>query len=136
MGYSWGGRAAFLAAARRGLGAAVSYYGTGIYLKNFGSNLALPALGEEIPTLRTPWLGLFGDHDPLSPRAELDALEAALPRAPVFTEMVRYPAGHAFDVDLGPAAPPGFPPPNPEVTAAAWARCRGWLDTYIGAPPA
>jgi carboxymethylenebutenolidase len=132
VGYSWGGRAAFLAAARRGLGAAVSYYGTGIYFKNFGSNLALPALGEDIPTLRTPWLGLFGEHDPLSPPAELDALEAALPQAPVATELVRYPAGHAFDVDMGPAAPPGFPPPNPEVTAAAWARCLGWLDTHIG----
>lgn len=135
VGYSWGGRAAFLAAARRHLGAAVSYYGTGIYFKNFGSNAALPALGEDIPTLRTPWLGLFGEHDPLSPPAELDALAAALPRAPVATELVRYPAGHAFDVDMGPAAPPGFPPPNPEVTAAAWARFLGWLDTHIGGSP-
>jgi carboxymethylenebutenolidase len=131
VGYSWGGRAAFLAAARRGLGAAVTYYGNGIYVKSFGANLALPALGGEIPTLRTPWLGLYGEHDPMAPPAELDAIEAALPRAPVAAELARYPAGHAFDVDMDPATPPGFAPPNPEVAAAAWARCRGWLDAHL-----
>jgi carboxymethylenebutenolidase len=132
IGYSWGGRAAFLAAARRSLGAAVTYYGNGIYVKSFGANPALLALGGDIPTLRTPWLGLYGEHDPMAPPAELDALEAALPRAPVAAELARYPAGHEFDVDMGPARPPGFAPPNPEVAAAAWARCLGWLDAHLG----
>ena len=62
-GWCMGGSVAFLAAAYWELGAAVSFYGGGITQGRFG----MPPLIDLAPTLQTPWLGLFGDHDAVDP---------------------------------------------------------------------
>ena len=59
-----------------------------------------PLIGEA-PTLRTPWLGLFGDEDAGIPVEDVEALREALTAAPVATEIVRYPgAEHGFHCDV------------------------------------
>ena len=80
VGFCWGGRATFLAAARRVLGAAVGFYGGGIASKG---RLPFPALIDEAATLKTPWLGLFGDQDSGIPVEDVEKLRGALGAAPV-----------------------------------------------------
>lgn len=129
VGFSYGGRAAFLVAGKRAVGAAVSWYGPGIPRKNFEDNPGLPALADLIPTLRAPWLGIFGDSDGLTPPEESDELERLLPAAPVPAEVVRYTGvGHAFDVEH-----PGTPRPPAERAAAEDARGRtlAWLQAHL-----
>src|SRR3954451_4596184 len=58
VGFCFGGRATFLAAVRRSLGAAVGFYGGGIVTGRFPQ---FPPLVDEASSLQTPWLGLFGD---------------------------------------------------------------------------
>jgi len=123
VGFCFGGRATFLVAARRALGAAVGFYGGGIV--NAGV-LPFPALVDEVPTLQTPWLGLFGDEDSSIPVADVETLRAALVDAPVAAEVVRYPgARHGFHCDR---RPDDF---HPEAAADAWARTLTWLDAHL-----
>src|SRR4051812_39341453 len=88
VGFCFGGRVAFLVAARRKLGAAVTFYGGGIVS---GSPLGFPALIDEAATLQTPWLGLFGDRDQGIPVEGVEELRGLVGGAPVATEVVRYP---------------------------------------------
>ncbi|HEU5301104.1 MAG TPA: dienelactone hydrolase family protein [Acidimicrobiia bacterium] len=123
VGFCFGGRATFLVAARRALGAAVGFYGGGIV--NAGV-LPFPALIGEVPSLQAPWLGLFGDEDSSIPVADVEALRAALADAPVAAEVVRYPgARHGFHCDQ---RPDDF---HPEAAADAWARTLTWLDVHL-----
>ena len=39
--------------------------------------LPFPALVDDVPTMRTPWLGMYGAEDHGIPADEVDALEAA-----------------------------------------------------------
>ncbi len=97
VGFCFGGRATFLLAARRDLGAAVGFYGGGIVS---GDSTRFPPLVGESDRLRTPWLGLFGERDPSIPLEDVETLERALEDAPVTTQIVRYPeAGHGFHCD-------------------------------------
>jgi carboxymethylenebutenolidase len=122
VGFCFGGRATFLVAARRALGAAVGFYGGGIVSKG-----ALPyaALIDEVPTLRTPWLGLFGDQDASIPVEDVERLRDALRAAPVPTEVIRYPdAGHGFHCDVR--------ADYHEASARdAWARTLAWFDAHL-----
>src|SRR4051812_41507254 len=59
VGFCMGGSVAGLAAARRRLGAAVSFYGGGVAEGRFG----MPPLVELAPEFVTPWLGLYGEQD-------------------------------------------------------------------------
>jgi len=116
LGFSYGGRAAYLIATEHALGGAVTYYGNGIHRESFEGNAEIPALAGKVKSLRTPWLGLYGDEDFLLGEGELDEWQAQLPDAPVAAELVRYPAaGHAFDVDQ----PFGPGMPSPYVAEAA-----------------
>src|ERR1700730_6367985 len=56
VGFCMGGTVALIADAERQVGAAVTFYGGGVKEGRFG----FPALVEEAPKLRAPWLGLFG----------------------------------------------------------------------------
>jgi len=96
VGFCMGGTVAFLAAVRRRLGAAVTFYGGGVGTGRFG----LPPLVELAPALQTPWLGLYGDRDQSIPVADVEALRAGAAGAAVETAVVRYPdAGHGFHCD-------------------------------------
>jgi carboxymethylenebutenolidase len=123
VGFCFGGRVAFLAAARRRFGAAVSFYGGGLVTPRFPQ---FPALVGESVTLPTPWLGLFGDEDGSIPVEDVETLRAALVDAPVPTEIVRYPgAEHGFFCDERPAF-------NAEASEDAWPRTLDWFERHLG----
>lgn len=122
VGFCFGGRVTFLAAARRGFGAAVGFYGGGLVTPRFPQ---FPGLVGEAPTLQTPWLGLFGDEDGSIPVEDVETLRAALGAAPVPTEVVRYPdSEHAFFNDVRPSY-------NAVASADAWVRTLDWFDRHL-----
>jgi carboxymethylenebutenolidase len=93
IGFCMGGTIAFHAGAEYALGAAVTFYGGGIAQGRFG----LPAMAETAPSLKTAWIGNFGDADQSIPVAEVEQLREAAAKAGVDTEVNRYPeADHGF----------------------------------------
>lgn len=122
VGFCFGGRATFLVALRRRLGAAVGFYGGGIVTSRFQQ---FPALVDEAAELRTPWLGLFGDEDASIPVDDVQRLRAALGGTTVDTEVVRYPgAKHGFHCD----ARADF---HPKAAADAWGRTLDWFSRHL-----
>jgi len=127
VGFCMGGSVTFLAAARRALGAAVTFYGGGVGEGRFG----MPPLVEMAPGLETPWLGLFGDADQGIPVEQVEALRAAAATAPVPTEIVRYAgAGHGFHCD---ARPDSY---HEQAALDGWQRTLDWFGRYLGSPAA
>jgi carboxymethylenebutenolidase len=124
VGFCWGGRITFLIAARRSLGAAVGFYGGGIV--SAGHFKAFPPLVDEAATLKTPWLGLFGDQDQSISVEDVEALGKALEAAPVDAEVVRYPdAGHGFHCNARPANY------NEAAAKDGWGRALAWFESHI-----
>lgn len=123
VGFCFGGRVAFLVAARRAIGAAVTFYGGAIVSP---SRLPFPPLIDEAKTLKTPWLGIFGDRDQSIPVEDVEKLRAELDRAnPVPHEIVRYDADHGFHCDQRPAV-------YDEAAAKdAWRRTLDWFGRYL-----
>jgi carboxymethylenebutenolidase len=126
VGFCWGGRVTFLAAVRRGFGAAVGFYGGGIVTGRFPQ---FPPLVGEAGALQTPWLGLFGDKDQSIPVEDVELLRDALSKsARVDHEVVRYQdAGHGFHCDAR---------PGQYVESAAqdgWYRALSWFETQLKA---
>jgi carboxymethylenebutenolidase len=120
VGFCMGGRVAFLVAARRRLGAAVSFYGGGIVTGRFPQ---FPPLIGEAAGLQTPWLGLFGDEDESIPVEDVEQIRTSAATATVATEVVRYPdAGHGFHCDVR--------PDHYDASAAAdgWSRTLAWFE--------
>jgi carboxymethylenebutenolidase len=116
-----------LAAARRAFGAAVGFYGGGIVTPRFPQ---FPALVDEAATLKTPWLGLFGDEDGSIPVEDVETLRTALVKAPVDTEIVRYgDAEHGFFCDERPAY-------HSSAADDAWSRTLDWFDRHLPGGPA
>jgi carboxymethylenebutenolidase len=121
VGFCMGGSVALVAAAYWSLGASVTFYGGGIAQSRFG----LPPLFDLAPTIKTPWLGLFGDLDPSIPVNEVDGLRDAAAKASVDTEVVRYPeANHGFNCDARSAYH------EPSATDA-WQRTLDWFDGHL-----
>jgi carboxymethylenebutenolidase len=122
VGFCFGGRVTFLAAARLVFGAAVGFYGGGIVTARFPQ---FPPLVDESATLKTPWLGLFGDDDGSIPVEDVEALRTALLAAPVPTEIVRYAgAEHAFFNDERPMF-------DAAASDDAWTRTLDWFDRHL-----
>jgi carboxymethylenebutenolidase len=121
VGFCMGGTVAFIAGYERRLGAAVTFYGSGITEGRFGA----PAMKDVAAELKTPWLGLFGDQDAGIPVESVEQLRAAVADAPVDAEIVRYPeAGHGFHCDARAA--------YHETSARdAWSRALAWLDDHL-----
>jgi carboxymethylenebutenolidase len=123
VGFCFGGRVTFLAAARRALGAAVAYYGGGIVTARFPQ---FPPLVDEATTLQTPWLGFFGDQDQSIPVDDVEQLRTALDGAPVDHDIVRYAeAGHGFNRDV---SPDDY---RPGAAADAWRRMLVWFEKHL-----
>jgi carboxymethylenebutenolidase len=123
VGFCWGGRVAFLAALRKALGAAVSFYGGGIVTARFPQ---FPPLADEAGSLRTPWLGLFGDKDESIPVDDVERLRTALESAQVDHDIIRYTdAGHGFHCD---ARPDHY---YADAAKDAWGRTLAWFDSQI-----
>jgi carboxymethylenebutenolidase len=121
VGFCMGGTVSLLAARRRALGAAVTFYGGGIADGRFG----MPAIEELASDLCTPWLGLFGDLDQGIPVEQVEALRVAAEGAAVATEIIRYAdADHGFHCD-------GRPAYNEASATDAWLRTLAWFDAYL-----
>ena len=121
VGFCMGGTVALVTAARRDVGAAVTFYGGGVSAGRFG----FPPLVEEAPNLRAPWLGLFGDLDKGIPVEDVEALRTAAAGAAVPTEVIRYPgAEHGFHCDDRSSY-------SPEAAADAWRRTLEWFDRHL-----
>lgn len=136
VGFSYGGRAAFLAATERSIGAAVTFYGNGIQNDGYPGNDGLPPLTNRAAHLRAPWLGLYGEQDFLLAPGELDEFESALRSASGLAELVRYPnAGHAFDADMT-LAPGGPSTLDPDAATEATRRTLDFLRSRLSAASA
>jgi carboxymethylenebutenolidase len=123
IGFCMGGTVATMVGAERELGAAVSFYGGGVAEARFGG---LPLI-EVAPSLRTPWLGLYGDEDTSIPVDQIEQLREAAARSSVPTEIVRYAgAQHGFHCDQR--------PDNYDEASAkdAWGRAIAFLRDRIG----
>lgn len=122
VGFCLGGRMAFLAALTWPFGSVVSFYPGGIVTASFPN---LPPLLARAQTLRSPWLGIFGDEDETIPVADVERLRRTLTSADPSVEIVRYAgAAHAFHNDRRDGH-------APEAAADAWARALAWLDRHL-----
>jgi carboxymethylenebutenolidase len=127
IGYCSGGRQSVLAACNLDLDAAVDCYGafvTGIPPEGFP--LKVTNLVDQLPGLRTPLLGLFGNEDSYPSPEQVDELDEILTRENKPHEFHRYDdAGHAFfSVDR----------PSYRVAAAndGWERITDFYNRYLG----
>jgi carboxymethylenebutenolidase len=122
VGFCFGGRHSFLAAANAelGLDAAVGFYGS------LGPRPGMPSPIEVAHQIRCPILGLFGGADQGIPPEQVEAFDRALDQAGVEHEIVVYPgAPHSFfdrrQEDFK------------EASEDAWRRVLGFLER-VGAP--
>jgi carboxymethylenebutenolidase len=127
IGHCSGGRQSVLAACKLDLDAAVNCYGafvTGTPPEGFP--LRVTNLVEQLPNLRAPLLGLFGNDDQYPTPAQVDELEQILVAHGKPHEFHRYDgAGHAFfAVDR----------PSYRVAAAndGWERIEAFYKTHLG----
>jgi carboxymethylenebutenolidase len=92
VGFCFGGRASWLAAAHHDLAGAVGFYG-----RPGAGRDGSPGPAQRAGELRAPILGLMGGADEGIPREDVDAFGAALTAAGVEHELVTYPgAPHSF----------------------------------------
>src|SRR6516225_3065235 len=128
IGFCSGGRQSVLAACNVDLDAAVDCYGafvTGTPPEGFP--LKVTNLVDQLPNLRTPLLGLFGNDDQFPSPEQVDELEEILTREGKPHEFHRYDgAGHAFfSVDR--------PAYRPEAAVDGWQRIFDFFGTHLEA---
>ena len=122
VGFCMGGSLALFSATRPGVGAAVSFYGGGVIEGRFG----IPPLVDLAPSIRCPWLGLYGDLDQSIPIEQVEALRAAASSARATSKIVRYSdAGHGFHCN---DRPDHF---NAEAAADAWNSMVAFFDENL-----
>jgi carboxymethylenebutenolidase len=128
IGYCSGGRQSVLAACNLDLNAAVDCYGafvTGTPPEGFP--MKITNLVDQLPDLRAPVLGLFGNEDQHPSPEQVDEFEEILKAEAKPYEFHRYDdAGHAFFANDRPAY---------RVAAAndGWERIEAFYKTYLGA---
>jgi carboxymethylenebutenolidase len=110
VGFCFGGRYAFLAAARLDVDAVGAFHGTQI-----GISLA------DAPNVRVPLSFQFGGDDPLTPPAEIEAIRNALAHRGDAEIVVHPGAVHNFSL-------PGVPGYRADVMAAAEQHVFGLFD--------
>lgn len=122
VGFCLGGSVSMLAATQHPFGAAVTFYGGGVAQGRLG----IPPLIDIAASLRSPWLGLFGDLDPSIPVDDVERLRVEAAKSAVPTSIVRYPeAGHAFHCD---ARPSNYHEPS---ARDAWGKALEWFGRYL-----
>jgi carboxymethylenebutenolidase len=127
IGYCSGGRQSVLAACNVDLDAAVDCYGafvTGTPPEGFP--LQVTNLVDQLPNLRAPLLGLFGNEDSYPSPEQVDELDEILTRESKPHQFHRYDgAGHAF-----------FAVDRPSYNVAAandgWERIETFYNTHLG----
>jgi carboxymethylenebutenolidase len=127
IGYCSGGRQSVLAACNLDLDAAVDCYGafvTGTPPEGFP--LKVTNLVDQLPNLRCPLLGLFGNDDQYPSPEQVDELEEILKANGKKYEFHRYDgAGHAFFSNDRPAY-------RPEAANDGWERIEQFYKTHLG----
>jgi carboxymethylenebutenolidase len=127
IGYCSGGRQSVLAACNVDLDAAVDCYGafvTGQPPEGFP--LKITNLVDQLPNLRCPLLGLFGNDDQHPSPEQVDELDRILDEQGKPHEFHRYDgAGHAFFNTDRPAY-------RPETAADGWERVAAFYKTHLG----
>jgi carboxymethylenebutenolidase len=127
IGYCSGGRQSVLAACNVDLDAAVDCYGafvTGTPPEGFP--LKVTNLVDQLPNLRCPLLGLFGNDDQYPTPEHVNELEEILKREGKTYEFHRYDgAGHAFFTIDRVAY-------RPEAAVDGWERITAFYSTYLG----
>jgi carboxymethylenebutenolidase len=126
IGHCSGGRQSVLAACNLNLEAAVDCYGAFVVgTPPEGFPLKVTGLEDQLPGLRAPLLGLFGNDDQYPSPEQVDRLEQILQQNDKSYEFHRYDdAGHAFfSVDR----------PSYRVAAAndGWERIEVFFGTYL-----
>jgi carboxymethylenebutenolidase len=128
IGYCSGGRQSVLAACHLDLDAAVDCYGafvTGTVPE--GAPLKVTNLVDQLPDLRCPLLGLFGNEDKFPSPEQVDELEKILSENDKTFEFHRYDgAGHAFFSVERPAY-------NVEAATDGWRRITDFYGRYLSA---
>ncbi|TCK00989.1 dienelactone hydrolase family protein [Nocardia alba] len=95
LGFDSAGTAAFLVAATRPIGAAVSVGAPGLTEPLPDQHTALIDIAAD---LKAPWLGLFGADDPATPPEAVERLREAAAKADVASLTVSYPGlSHRID---------------------------------------
>jgi carboxymethylenebutenolidase len=118
VGFCMGGSVSYVMGAQIPLLAAVTFYGSGVRAGRFG----MPSMLELAPTMKSPWLGLFGDLDQGIPADQVEELRQATAAAAVPTEVVRYPNGkHGFHCDDRPGVY------DRDAAADGWARTLAFI---------
>jgi carboxymethylenebutenolidase len=124
VGFCMGGRVTFLVAARREIGAAVGYYGGMIVSSPFPG--IEPLIGEA-GTMKTPWLGIFGEEDQGIPMSDVEKLTQALKDADVAHHVITYPgADHGFNCDDRAVY-------HEQAATDAWPRALAWFQLHLAA---
>ena len=127
IGYCSGGRHSVLAACNVDLDAAVDCYGafvTGTPPEGFP--LKVTNLVDQLPNLRCPLLGLFGNDDQYPSPEQVDELDRILTEHGKAHEFHRYDgAGHAFFTIDRPAY-------RPEAAVDGWERIEAFFITNLG----
>jgi carboxymethylenebutenolidase len=127
IGYCSGGRQSVLAACNVDVDAAIDCYGafvTGTPPEGFP--LKVTNLVDQLPNLRAPLLGLFGNDDKYPTPEQVDELDEILTREGKPHEFHRYDgAGHAFFSVGGPMY-------RPEAAVDGWERIEDFLNANLG----
>lgn len=127
IGYCSGGRQSVLAACHLDLDAAVDCYGafvTGTPPEGFP--LRVRNLVDQLPDLRCPLLGLFGEEDQYPTAEQVAELDRLLTEHGKEHEFHSYPgAGHAFFSTDRPAY-------RPEAAVDGWARITDFYNRHLG----
>ncbi|MGF7123252.1 dienelactone hydrolase family protein [Rhodococcus sp. TAF43] len=126
LGFDDAGTAAMIVATNRPVAAAVSVSAHGIVEP---LNADTPTLVEAGPSLKAPWLGLYGEDDPMTPRDHVERLRDAVARADVATNIVSY-SGLAHRADEPPVTEAAAGDEDPLVVAMLDAQRRifDWFD--------
>ncbi len=130
VGFDDAGTAALYVAADRVLGAVVSVGSRGIVRP---VREGARPLVEVVVSLRAPWLGLYGDDDPETPAAEVEALREAAGRSDAPALVVSY-EGLAHRPDEPPIESDSLDPDTDTSEAAildARRRIFDWFDTHL-----
>ncbi len=127
IGYCSGGRQSVLAACNVDLDAAIDCYGAFVTgTPPDGFPLKVTNLVDQLPNLRAPLLGLFGNDDKYPTPEQVDELDEILTREGKPHEFHRYDgAGHAFFSVNGPMY-------RPEAAVDGWERIEDFLNANLG----
>ena len=118
-GFCWGGRIAWLYAARGNVKAAAAWYGRLSHPINaFTTKTPL----DQAAKLKAPVLGLYGGKDQGIPVSHVELMRKAIAEAKGPSEIIVYPeAGHAFNADYRPSY-------SKAAADDAWAKMLAWFE--------